>query len=288
MTNAHDREIVIGLDDTPPAWRALDWAIDEAERTGRTLVIAHYTTYPVVTDDAANRLLAAAAGRAADHGVAARTETRPGDAAERLNALARSAALLVLGRRHRGLPEILLGSVGRRVVGHAPCPTVVVGAGMPLTGSRVVVGVSDTAGGVAALRFACSEARRRAGEVQLVRSYAESPYVLGATAMAVPVVMTEDWAPSAQRLVDRCIALLQEEFPDLTIGGTISALPVPAALDAASRDAALLVTGCRHADRGVLPRLGPHAAWAVRSAPCPVAVVGHDRAARGLTVHRTT
>src|SRR5215218_3506615 len=35
------KQIVVGVDDSGPAWVALDWAIAEARHTGRSLAVCH-------------------------------------------------------------------------------------------------------------------------------------------------------------------------------------------------------------------------------------------------------
>ena len=130
------RRVVVGVDESPGARLALAWAIDEARQWGATLV-------PVM---------------AWSHLVQPGTEFRPdfdaGDATEALARLlaefdtggidvepltinelpapailhaARDADLVVVGARgHGGFAGLLLGSVSQQVVGHAPCPVVVI------------------------------------------------------------------------------------------------------------------------------------------------------------------
>jgi nucleotide-binding universal stress UspA family protein len=36
-----ENTIVVGLDGSPAAWQAMNWAADESRRTGRSLLLAH-------------------------------------------------------------------------------------------------------------------------------------------------------------------------------------------------------------------------------------------------------
>jgi nucleotide-binding universal stress UspA family protein len=79
-----------------------------------------------------HRLIAdGTAGRLSDAGVPARAEIRMGDVAEQIidAALESDADLIVLGSHGRtGLERVLLGSVARNVLHHAPCSVLIVRA----------------------------------------------------------------------------------------------------------------------------------------------------------------
>jgi nucleotide-binding universal stress UspA family protein len=137
--------VVVGVDGSPNAWHALEWAVGEARIRGATLRIvcsfedpvstvglgtafgagAPIAVDPALIEGAAKDVADEAARRAGDVPVevVARCD-RPGDV---LCEEARGAALLVVGSRGHGtVGSLLLGSVSNYVVHHAPCPVVVV------------------------------------------------------------------------------------------------------------------------------------------------------------------
>ncbi|HXF97042.1 MAG TPA: universal stress protein [Gaiellaceae bacterium] len=145
--------IVVGVDGSPPSREALRWAAEEARLRQARLVAVHAWAFippapvgepgmiPVPVGDYAGQLeaeraaaqaeLEAALADAFPEGPAVEIETRlvEGDAAEVLEEEAKSADLLVVGSKGRsGIASVLLGSVSRHVIDHAPCPVVVVKA----------------------------------------------------------------------------------------------------------------------------------------------------------------
>jgi len=137
--------IVVGLDGSEPARRALAWAAEEAELRGDSLVVVAAWEVPasalMATTDAQPIELdlgADAEARAVE--VLQSVETTPTVAVRKVAAeghptavLMREAAgadLLVLGASgHREITGLLLGSVALHAVTHAPCPVVVVRGG---------------------------------------------------------------------------------------------------------------------------------------------------------------
>ena len=82
----------------------------------------------------------AAADRLRDAGLQATAHVREGDAAHQIVACARErdAGLIVVGTRGQtGLRRLILGSVARNVVLHAPCSVLVVREGARLDGRRI-------------------------------------------------------------------------------------------------------------------------------------------------------
>jgi len=143
------REIVVGVDESRAARRALRWAMDEARRRTVPLVIVHSYTSPssfllhgvasVAAPDAverSRRQAREAAAAVVDHALAV-VRTPPGLQIERVVAegspagvlldRAQRAALLVVGTRGHGLVgRMALGSVSHQCLHHAAGPTVVV------------------------------------------------------------------------------------------------------------------------------------------------------------------
>jgi nucleotide-binding universal stress UspA family protein len=140
------QRIVVGVDNSDGAWRALTWAIDEAKVRHARLEVVHVWHYPYVpsapyspvppipnetleSDARAvlDRILASVDTSGLDEPIE-RVLVCDGDAAGLL-AAAKDADLLVVGSRGRGgFAGLLLGSVSQAVSHHAPCPVVIVPA----------------------------------------------------------------------------------------------------------------------------------------------------------------
>jgi nucleotide-binding universal stress UspA family protein len=139
--------IVVGVDDSHGAGRALRWARDEARLRGAHVQAVHAWHYPYLPtppfmsspspgcDD-----LEVAARDELDHAVDGvdqselaepieRTLVWSDSAASALLAESKGADLLVVGSRGRGgFASLLLGSVSQEVAHHASCPVVIVPA----------------------------------------------------------------------------------------------------------------------------------------------------------------
>ncbi|HEV3327954.1 MAG TPA: universal stress protein [Acidimicrobiales bacterium] len=137
--------VVVGVDGSPNAWHALEWAAAEAALRGATLRIvsafedpvtgvglgtafgagAPINVDPSLIEDAAKDVANEGVRRAGNvpTEVVARCD-RPGDV---LLDASKGAALLVVGSRgHGAVGSFLLGSVSNFVVHHASCPVVIV------------------------------------------------------------------------------------------------------------------------------------------------------------------
>jgi nucleotide-binding universal stress UspA family protein len=273
-------KVVVGIDGSASAVGALDWAAEEAERTGRSLVVVHVGDVEAAEVSADRR----AFGRELlDEAITTLVHTHPqllpatdlleGVASDVLVDASRSADLLVLGRGRRGISALLLGSVAHHVLAHAHCPTAVVGANARTPENTIVVGVSDSAGGAAALAFACAEAALRGADVLAVRAWSSREYRLAAAA-ALPVSSPELWERQEAALVDERVAAARRAHPEVEVRTALVASPTEVALEREAEQAAMLVLGCRRADDARLPRLGPISSWAAHHFECPVVIVG--------------
>lgn len=142
-------EIVVGVDESPGAQRALEWALGEAAVHQWTVRLVHaippvQSLYPYgmgemawpedineQAEKAARELLDSALAQAggAPAGVTIERVTQFAPAANLLVEESRGKALLVVGSRGRGgFTGLLLGSVSQQVVHHADCPVVVIPA----------------------------------------------------------------------------------------------------------------------------------------------------------------
>ena len=128
--------VLVGVDHSPSSLRALRFAVEQAERTGRTLVpvLVHEPVVPaegcfdVPPLEASERhALLVSATQAGASDVAVEPEVVTGHAGATLDELAHPQDLLVVGSRGRGgFVGLLLGSTSTSVAQHATCAVAVV------------------------------------------------------------------------------------------------------------------------------------------------------------------
>jgi nucleotide-binding universal stress UspA family protein len=141
MPQVDENTIVVGIDGSECSHHALTWALAEAKRSNRQLLLVnvwHWTSDVVASPmslvgapdnrKAGHRLLHAASARAKTHGVTAITRLVEGSRASALAEVAEGAAMLVVGAHgHGGVSRALMGSVSQGCLRHARCPVVVIG-----------------------------------------------------------------------------------------------------------------------------------------------------------------
>jgi nucleotide-binding universal stress UspA family protein len=134
--------IVVGVDSSDHAVRALSWAIEEARLRGSSLELVHayptpeVTAMPAIITLPSDEELRSAARATVDEaleraggaeGVDVSVRVEPGGAAWVITEAAQGADLLVLGARGLGgFRGLLLGSVSQQAATHSPCPVVIV------------------------------------------------------------------------------------------------------------------------------------------------------------------
>lgn len=283
MTVFAPRTVVVGMDGSRAAWDAMHWAADEASHTGRQLVVIHAGDTRADPSSADERpygkalLCEAVASLVNSHPrLTVETKLSAGDPAEELIDASASADLVVVGLGRRGLPTLLLGTVARRVLMHASCPTVVVPRSQRSYANRIVVGVADTAGGRAALHFAFSEAALRGAEVVAVRSWSPFEWQLTPVAAggAVSGRTTAARESAENSLLTASLLPYRAEFPQVRVRAVLSSDPVEVALRREARSSVALVLGCRRSEDALLGRMGPIASWSVKHFDLPIVVVG--------------
>jgi nucleotide-binding universal stress UspA family protein len=278
---SQQHSIVVGLDGSRAAWRSLDWVADDAQRTGRSVLIVHVAHLdaerePVDPNGAARQLLDKADRRFAERysDVIVRTALLAGDPADVLVELSHSADLVVVGRGPQSLPHRLLGSVANKVLAHAVCPVVILPQERGAARNLIAVGVSDSSGGEAALEFAFAEAARRDAELVAVRSWSTHEWKLAAGA-AFPLSSPELWESQERTVLDDCLRPVRDSYPSVRVHPVLSSAPTEVILERESQTAAMLVLGCRRSADALLPRLGPISSWAAHHFECPVVIVGN-------------
>ncbi|MGW0758413.1 universal stress protein [Streptomyces sp. NPDC002814] len=269
---AHD--VVVGVDGTLVAVRALDWAADEAVRRGATLRIV----YAAPDADEAAPILASAATRIHERHFDLPTETTAaeGDAVRALARESEHAALTVVGTRgFGGVTGLLFGSVSLRLAAHVHGPLMVVRGDHPCDG-EVLLGLADDAhADVAAYAF--QEAERRGTRLRVLHSWThrhttpELPSPLPATSPGQRQLAQQDRAEEA---VPRfSIAGLRERYPAVGVETrTVRTSPAHALLEA-TRDASVVVIGAQRHASWLRPRLGPVTHTLLHRSHCPVVVV---------------
>jgi nucleotide-binding universal stress UspA family protein len=280
--------VVVGVDGSPDALRAVHWAAAEADRRLLPLRLVNVFAWVAETGfrgevaayrdkllGRARAQLAAAAAVASEvrPGLAVQQQLAVGFPAELLAVEASRARLLVLGDRGLSrLEGVLVGSTAAALAVHAACPVVVVrGAELDEHAVRarpVVVGVDETTGSEAALGFAFEAAAARG--VPLVAVHA---YDLPVTASVLGKLI--DWtvlAEDAQQRLAVHLAVWIEKYPEVPVE-QVPALDRPVhQLLALSETAQLVVVGSR--GRGQLTGLllGSVSNALMHKAACPVAV----------------
>ena len=133
--NVPDSRILVGVDRSETGQRALDWAAEEAGRTGAVLEI--HTAYkpgyefatPTDIQQSMERTIEAAATRVSEVTPGLRTTAHMHEqsAASALIEASHGAQLLVVGTRGLGgFKGLLLGSVSQQCALHAACPVALV------------------------------------------------------------------------------------------------------------------------------------------------------------------
>jgi len=133
--------VVVGIDGSVDAQRALEWAANEARLRSTRLTVVHgyqvplvgaypftaMTMDPTLMPRAARNLLGAALEQLDITGLEVSPVSSPGGAAYAVLECASDADLVVVGSRGFGrFQRLLLGSVATQVVHHSPCPVAVI------------------------------------------------------------------------------------------------------------------------------------------------------------------
>lgn len=284
-----DNEVVVGIDGSPDADSALEWAAAEAHLREAPLRILHATglraevgSKPLPAEsqrlalDAARALLDEAHDRVVARFPGMKTETalahdRP---AEALQTASQTAALVVLGTRGRGgFTALLLGSTSLRTAAHTACPLVVVrGDRLPQPDGTVLVGVRDLTD-AEAIGFALATAQRWKSSVRALHAW-EPLGEMGRVAPQVDTVhaIHAEHVRLLSAAMDAAQVTSRTHVTREVVDGTTAAVLVEA-----SEDAHLLVMGSHRPSSPFGLRLGLIVHALVHHAHCPVAIVPEHR-----------
>ncbi|MFD9487935.1 universal stress protein [Streptomyces sp. NPDC059991] len=283
--------LVVGVDGSESSLRALDWAVDEAERLGLPLRIVHASLweryeiapYPygyvipsaeVPSEDLLDSAAERARRRVPDLVIS--TEELPEAPETALLNEAHNATALLTGSRGRGpVTELLLGSVGLAVASRAHCPVIVVRGteeSLEARHHRVVLGIgeADTAG--AAARFALREAEARGCALEAVRAW-RCPAHEGAGHPSLANGPADDHKERAAALIDDTLREPLRDHPGLDVLRTTSEGPAHKVLRDRTATADLLVLGARRRHSHLGLQLSRVAHTLLHHADCPVAIV---------------
>jgi nucleotide-binding universal stress UspA family protein len=289
-TTTHAGTIVVGVDGSQSANRALEWAVDQAVGEHRALTLAHATPSmetmlldwagdgdPRVGDairanghDLLDQARGAVALRAPDLEV--RDVLRVADPRELLFALSEDAAMVVLGSRGRGpVRSLLLGSVGVALSRHARCPVIIHRPSNPgKVRHGILAGIDRSERSQAVLEFAFAQASLRALPLKVLHSFWGVQGAVGAPGW-VDVHSRE--FDEQRLLIAELVFGMAEKFPDVRAEIELTR---GYAGDCLVREGArmnLIVVGAHHRSTvsDILP--GSVATAVLERATCPVAVV---------------
>ncbi|QUH02147.1 universal stress protein [Saccharopolyspora erythraea] len=274
MVNAGN-PVVAAVDGSEHALDAAVWAADEAQRRGAALQVVIANDDPARADYA-GKALRQAADRCREHapGLRVTEEALTGYPAGELIKRSDHAQVLVTGSHGRGgFPGALLGSVSKDVATHAHCPVIVIRSDHTSATGPVVVGVDDSPGSRAALRFAFDAATQRGCELLVMQMWREE----GLLAVPLPPEDAQRVEDAIERSLIEQTAELRQNYPDVPVRHVAERAHPVAALANASGDARLVVVG--HRGRGGFRELllGSVASGVLHHARCPVAVVREAR-----------
>ncbi|WP_327366057.1 universal stress protein [Streptomyces sp. NBC_01217] len=270
------RHVVVGVDGSLVAVRALDRAAEEAVRSGAPLRVV----YAVADRDEAGPILASAASRVHERHPGLPVETRAveGGAVRVLAGESEGAVLTVVGTRGFGsVSGLLAGSVSWRLAAHVHGPLLVVRGEHPRDEGRdVLLGLGSGADDAAAA-YAFQEASRRGAGLRVVHC---APHRHITPELPSPVAAMSR-GQERQARNDRggesvprfSIARLREKYPEVEVDSrTVRTGPAHGLL-AGTREADVVVIGTHRRAGWPGPPLGPVAHVLLHRSHCPVVLV---------------
>jgi nucleotide-binding universal stress UspA family protein len=283
------RTVVVGVDGSEPARRAVRWAAQEAARRGLPLrVVTAFEwmrgrpvgyvglgeSYREIMLGAARQQLAEAVRIAEQEQPALEVQSQlvVGFPIPVLTAVARQAELVVIGDRGLGgVTGLLLGSVAVALAAHAECPVVVVrgDAETPDPSAPVVVGVDGSPASEAALAFAYEAASVRNVPLVAVHTW----WDLLVDPVMAPLLDWDAIENDEREVLAERLAGWGEKHPDVRVQRLVARDRPAHALVEQSLRAQLVVVGSRGRGNVAGLVLGSVSHAVLHRAHCPVAVV---------------
>ena len=282
--------IVVGVDGSVTADRALRWAIDEAVLRDAEIELVlgyvlrgHVPPFSTTDRELAERVMHDIVDRNADglRRVTWKTAVAPllgRPHADAVLEAAEDADLVVVGSRGLGgFKELVVGSTSYRVAAHSTAPVAVVRGGAdsePWACVGIVVGVDGSRAAVRAVRWAVAEAVLRGVDVALVHGYfAPSAALLSGVATPEQIETERTRARTqAETVLDAVLA--DVDVPEgVTVTPRVTAGTPAAAILSHTTAAHLTVVGTR--GHGGIRRavVGSTSHQVLHHAPGPVVVV---------------
>ncbi|GLX93891.1 universal stress protein [Herbidospora sp. NBRC 101105] len=274
--------IVAGVDGSPSALAAVDYAAADAARRGTSLRLVHVrepwtgirlSQLNDVENTYGAEVLATAErrARAGAPEVTVTTGLTTGGVVARLKEEAAKADAVVIGSRGTGgFTGMILGSVGLGLAGHTSGPVIVVREPSSPSHGRLLVGYDGSEDADVALEFAFAEARRRDAGIRAVFSWQPPPFSSVGTMYdnLIHCVYEE-----RTTFVEERFAAWRDRHPGVPVEYTsVYGHPVNV-LAEESREADLVVAGSRGLGAFGAAVLGSVGHGLLHHAHCPVAIV---------------
>jgi nucleotide-binding universal stress UspA family protein len=271
-------EIVVGVDGTSTALRAVQWAAAEAHLRGIGLQILHAAPYatgpsPDPGRQRAEEILARAytVAHRAEPEVPARTHAVAEQPVPALLSASAQAELLVVGMGGRDRSaDLVIGSTALAVSGQAHCPVIIArGRRHPRDTDRpVLVGVDSVESNTAALNFAFADARRHGGPIVVLHARHGAEQIHDRLAGTETLARYLDISELAKALTPWTRA-----YPDVPVKLDVVVGHPSATLLGAAAHASLVVVGSRGRSAPARALFGSTSRELLRRCPTPVAVL---------------
>lgn len=274
--------VVVGVDGSDHADRALRWAVEQTSLEHRLLtVVAVADTARSLVDDAV------AAARQLKPEVSVVGSAVSGDPRQVLIDLSAQAHLLVVGSRGRGaVRRMLLGSVSSTVSAHAACPVIVC---RPTTGdparSGVIVGADATPQSLPVIEFAYRQAALHDLPLTVLHCFWDAAAAVAQYREARGMKAEAPELEDLRAVLSESVAGLAEKYPDVPVNLTLKHGLVDEALSPSRGGWDMIVVG-RHPMTSLgRVLIGSIATAVVERADATVAVVPEEPASPDPSPH---
>jgi nucleotide-binding universal stress UspA family protein len=286
--NARLAPVVVGVDAAESNVSALEWAADQAARSGSSLRLVYVINTSLLDspyyshsdlDRFVTTLMSKARAVAEEEhpDLDVHSDVVRGSPRSQLVETGQGASVLVVGRRGRGtFGELLLGSVAMSVATHSRVPTAViphVWDQKTFSSDPLVIGVDENGASDQALAFAFEMARQRDVPLHAVQVVPAGEEFLR---MQPAVTEPSDDHAKAVGVLEAATAGWQEKYPDVKLTCRPEwGHPVRALVDESVSAQMVILGGSRHS-RLSAPLLGSVQHGVLHHAHCPVVVVHAD------------